>query len=129
MTELARGHLLYGEWLRRQRRRRGAQEQLRIALESFERMGANSFAERTRMDLRATGERVSSKSEVAMVALTPQEAQIVECAASGAKNAEIAAQLFISPSTVDYHLGKIFRKLGVSLRTQLVRVHTELSSD
>jgi DNA-binding CsgD family transcriptional regulator len=128
-TELARSHLLYGEWLRRQGRRRDARQQFHTALESFERMGANSFAERTRMELRATGERVSSKSEVTAVALTPQEAQIVECVASGAKNAEIAAQLFISPSTVDYHLRKIFRKFDVNSRTQLVRVYSERPCD
>jgi DNA-binding CsgD family transcriptional regulator len=125
VTELARTHLLFGEWLRRQGRRRDAQEQLRIALERFERMGAEGFAERTRIELRASGERIGSKLSGAQIALTPQEAQIVEHVANGAKNAEVAAQLFISPSTVDYHLRKVFRKLGVNSRTQLVRLYSE----
>jgi DNA-binding CsgD family transcriptional regulator len=125
VTELARAHLIYGEWLRRQGRRRDAQEQLRIALERFERMGAEAFAERSRIELRASGERIATTAATGQIALTSQEAQIVQYVASGAKNAEVAAQLFISPSTVDYHLRKVFRKLGVNSRTQLVRLYSE----
>jgi len=120
--QLARAHLVYGEWLRRQRRRREARGQLRQALDVFEDLGLDVFAERTRVELRATGERVR-KREVGMPEeLTPQEAQIAALVSRGEANREIASQLFVSPSTVEYHLRKVFRKLGVTSRTQLAHV-------
>jgi len=119
--ELARTHLLYGEWLRRERRRLDAREHLRLALEAFTDMGVEAFASRAERELLATGERARKRTTGTRDQLTPQEAQISGLVAEGQTNREIAAQLFISPSTVEYHLRKVFRKLGVSSRTQLAK--------
>jgi DNA-binding CsgD family transcriptional regulator len=120
--DLARAQLLYGEWLRRARRRREAREPLRAALECFDGIGARAFAERTRRELAATGEHSRPRSDGTRGLLTGQEAQIAGLVADGCTNSEIASQLFISLRTVEYHLSKVYRKLGVNTRTQLARL-------
>jgi DNA-binding CsgD family transcriptional regulator len=115
----ARSELLYGEWLRRMRRRSESREPLRGALRVFERIGARSWAERARAELRATGESVAAAAEPGGAQLTPQELQVVRLAAAGLSNRDIGAQLFISPRTVGYHLYKAFPKLGVAGRHEL----------
>ena len=117
--DLARTHLLYGEWLRRERRRLDARTELRLAYDLFSDFGMEAFAERARVELQATGERARKRTADTLDQLTPQEEQISRLAGQGHTNREIAAQLFISPSTVEYHLRKAFRKLDVTSRTQL----------
>jgi DNA-binding CsgD family transcriptional regulator len=118
-VDLARAHLQYGQWLRRAKRRRDARRQLRTAEDMFHAMGAAGLAEQARNELRASGERARARKPETEFDLTPQEARVAKLAADGSTNSEIAEQLFISPSTVDYHLGKVFRKLGVRSRTEL----------
>jgi DNA-binding CsgD family transcriptional regulator len=125
VTDLARAHLVYGEWLRRERRRVDAREQLRTAHEMFGAMGAGAFAERARVELTATGEHVPRPAREDDPVLTPQEARVAELVATGASNPEIAAQMFISRRTVEYHLHKMFRKLEVGSRTELARAYLD----
>jgi DNA-binding CsgD family transcriptional regulator len=121
--ELARAHLLYGEWLRRENRRADAREQLRTAHGMFDEIGMEAFAERARRELLATGETARKRTVQAAVEgseqLTPQEAQVARLARDGLSNPEIGARLFISSHTVQYHLSKVFAKLGISSRGQL----------
>lgn len=119
VTELAWAHLVHGERLRRAGRRRAARDALRTAHELFADMGAGAFAERARTELEATGERARRRSVETALDLTPREAQIARLAAERLTSREIAAQMFISAKTVEYHLGKVFRKLGVSSRRDL----------
>lgn len=121
----ARTHLVYGEWLRRIHRRKDARRELRLAYDMFEPMGARIFAERTRHELETTGEFVSKPEQNAIVALTAQERHITRLAREGYTNPEIGAQLFLSPRTVEWHLGKIFGKLGVTSRRSLRNVPVE----
>jgi ATP/maltotriose-dependent transcriptional regulator MalT len=116
---LARSRLLYGEWLRRLNRRVDAREELRAAHELFESIGMEAFAERARAELLATGERVRKRTDETRDELTPQERQIARLARDGLSNPEIGAQLFLSPRTVEWHLRKVFGKLGVRSRREL----------
>src|SRR6202023_2888735 len=118
-VDLARARLLYGEWLRRQRRRREARDQLGRAYEIFDSIGAAAFAARAHFELRAADGHTRPRTVQTPATLTAQEALIARLAAGGASNPQIAAQLFISPATVAYHLRKVFTKLGVSSRSQL----------
>jgi DNA-binding CsgD family transcriptional regulator len=118
----ARTELLYGESLRRARRRIEARAHLRTALETFERLGAVPWEERARRELRASGETARKRELSTVDELTPQELQIARFVGEGATNRQIAAQLFLSPRTVDYHLRKIFRKLDISSRTELIKL-------
>jgi DNA-binding CsgD family transcriptional regulator len=121
-VELARAHLLYGEWLRRERRRVDAREQLRTAYDMLTRMGVEAFAERARRELLATGETARKRTVETRDELTAQEAQIAQLARDGLSNPEIGTRLFISPRTVKYHLRKVFIKLDISSRNELDRV-------
>jgi DNA-binding CsgD family transcriptional regulator len=117
--DLARAHLLYGEWLRRENRRIEARAQLRIAHDMLAKMGMDGFAARARRELQATGEAVRKRTPETQNDLTPQEALIARLASEGQTNSEIGAHLFLSANTVDYHLRKIFSKLGIRSRIQL----------
>jgi DNA-binding NarL/FixJ family response regulator len=117
----ARTELVYGEFLRRERRRIDAREQLRSALAGFEQFRAEPWAERARTELRATGETARKRDPTTIGQLTPQELQIAQFVGEGLSNKEIAAQLFLSPRTVEYHLHKVFAKLGVASRSELIR--------
>jgi DNA-binding CsgD family transcriptional regulator len=119
-AHLARSHQLYGEWLRRSRQMVKARNHLRLAYDLFEDMGAHAFADRTAAELGAAGDPVSRRAGREDAAeLTPQEARVAHLAAGGATNTEIAAQLYLSVNTVDYHLRKVYRKLGLSSRREL----------
>lgn len=120
--ETARTQLLYGQYLRRERRRSDAQTQLRAAMETFRRIGASAWAERAQEELRAAGGAVSPSTPGLLATLTPQERRIALAISEGATNREVAAQLFLSPRTVDYHLRKIFRRVGIRSRAELIRL-------
>jgi DNA-binding NarL/FixJ family response regulator len=121
-VELARGHLLYGEWLRRENRRVDAREQLRTAYDMLATIGIEAFAERARRELLATGETVRKRTVETRDELTAQERQIARLARDGLSNPEIGTRLFISPGTVKYHLRKVFIKLDIRARNELDRV-------
>jgi len=125
-VELARAHLVYGEWLRRQNRRVDARDQLRSAYEMLTAMGIDGFAERACRELLATGEIVRKRTAGTASQLTGQETRIARLAGEGKTNPEIGTQLFLSPRTVEYHLHKIFRKLGISSRRELRRALPDL---
>jgi DNA-binding CsgD family transcriptional regulator len=124
-VQLARAHLLYGEWLRRERRQLDAREQLRTAFEMFNAMGIEAFAARAQRELLSAGERVRTHRVESRDNLTTQEAQIARLARDGHSNAEIGERLFISQHTVAYHLRKVFSKLHITSRSQLARVLTD----
>jgi DNA-binding CsgD family transcriptional regulator len=121
-AELARAHLVYGEWLRRERRRLDVREQLRTAHEMLLAMGIDGFAERAARELRATGATARKRRVELSGNLTPQEAQIARLASEGLSNPEIAGRLFLSPRTIEYHLHKVFTKLQINSRNQLAAV-------
>ena len=119
---LARTELLYGEWLRRERQRREARQHLRRAAELFRQVRRFTMGGACRGELRATGETARRRDPSTLDDLTPQELQIAGLVADGMTNRQVAEQLFLSPRTIDYHLRKVFSKLGVSSRTELVRM-------
>jgi ATP/maltotriose-dependent transcriptional regulator MalT len=126
--EQARTELLYGEFLRRAGRRTEGRRHLRAALEAFERLRAVPWEERARRELRASGERARERDPSTLDQLTAQELQIAQFVATGQTNKEIAAALFLSPRTIDYHLRKIFTKLGISARAELIRLDLEVDA-
>jgi len=123
--ERARTELAFGEFLRRARRPRDARQHLRAALDGFEALGAELWAERARVELRASGQTARRRVADTRDQLTEQELQIAHFVAQGLSNREVAAQLFLSPRTIAAHLRNIFRKLGISSRTELARLHLE----
>ena len=125
----ARTQLVYGEFLRRERRRIDAREQLRSALAGFEEIRAEPWAERARTELRATGEKVRNRDPGTRRELTPQELQIATLVGEGHSNKDVASQLFLSPRTVEYHLRKVFAKLGISSRAELIRDGAQFGRD
>jgi DNA-binding CsgD family transcriptional regulator len=122
----ARTQLSFGSFLRRQRRRSDAREHLRAAAETFERLGAEPWSERARVELRATGETARKRDPSTFSQLTPQETQIARLVGDGKSNKDVAAQLFLSPRTVEYHLAKVFAKLGITSRAELIRQRAAL---
>jgi DNA-binding CsgD family transcriptional regulator len=128
-VELARAYLLHGEWLRRENRRVEAREQLRTAYQMLAAMGIDGFAERARAELLATGETVRRRRMETAAELTPQEIRIVRLAVDGHTNPEISTQLFLSPRTVEWHLRKVFTKLGINSRRELPTVLPDLERD
>jgi DNA-binding CsgD family transcriptional regulator len=128
-TELARAHLLFGEWLRREGRRVDARDHLRRAHEMFTAIGMEAFAERARRELIATGETVRKRSVETVTTLTAQEAYIARLARDGLTNPEIGARLFLSARTVEWHLRKIFTKLGIGSRRELPAALAQLGQD
>jgi DNA-binding NarL/FixJ family response regulator len=123
--ERARTELAFGETLRRSRRRVEAREHLRTALQGFEQLGAEHWAERAREELRASGQTARRREPSTREDLTQQELQITRLVAQGLSNREVAAQLFLSPRTIDFHLRNVFRKLGVTSRMQLAQLDLE----
>ncbi|MEE4542610.1 LuxR family transcriptional regulator [Streptomyces sp. V4-01] len=128
-VELAWSQLLFGEWLRRRKRRADARVQLRVAYESFASWGAAPFAERARAELLATGETARRRTADTLSDLTPQERHVAALAASGLTNAEIAGQLFVTTSTVEFHLSRVFRKLGITSRKHIASRLDQAGSD
>ncbi len=126
--DLARTRLLYGEWLRRQQRQRDARDQLRRAHGLFVEFDMRGFADRAQSELLATGEKVRKRTADTLLDLTSQERRISELAARGATNQDVAEQLFISAKTVEYHLSKVYLKLGTRSRTQLANVLHQVQS-
>jgi DNA-binding NarL/FixJ family response regulator len=118
-VDLAHSHLVYGEWLRREQRRADARAQLRTAHERFTAMGMEGFADRARKELQATGENVVTRARQTRAELTAHERQIARLARDGLSNPEIGARLFLSPRTVEWHLHKVFAKLGIRSRSEL----------
>jgi DNA-binding CsgD family transcriptional regulator len=125
--EQARTQLLYGELLRRERKRREARDHLRAAAETFASLGAEPWEQRAAAELRATGESARKRDASTLADLTPQELQIARLVAAGNRNREIASQLFLSPRTVEYHLRKVFAKVGITSRAELAQM--DLGSD
>ena len=125
---LARAHLLYGEWLRREHRRVDARLQLRVAYTMLSDMGMDAFAERAHRELLATGETVRKRTIATLDELTPQEVQVARLAVGGQTNPEIATQLFLSPRTVEWHLREVFGKLGVGSRKELRAALTDVGA-
>jgi DNA-binding NarL/FixJ family response regulator len=128
-TELARAQLVYGEWLRRQGRRIAARTLLRAARQSFATMGAQAFAERAYLELLATGDTARSRSVDAQAQLTPQESRVATLARDGLTNPQIGERVFVSPKTVEYHLHKVFAKLGITSRNELHLALTNVDSE